>query len=376
LVFGVREAAWPLIRQDLHLAYFAIGVLLALPNIAAVVIEPLLGLLADAGYRRLLIVGGGVVFSLALAMIGFAWSFAVLLLAFVALYPACGAFVSLSQATLMDVDTSRREANMARWVLAGSFGVVLGPLLLTLALVGGYGWRPIFVCLAVLSLALVGAAGALPEGGKDSQSLAGGFGAALAALRSGKVQQLLVMLEAGDLMGDLLTGYLALYFVDVAGTSPIEAGLAVFSLTIAGLAGDALLLPLLRHVSGMSYLRASSLAAVIAYPVFLLAQGLGAKLIPLALLGVLRAGWYAVPQARLYQLIPEASGSILVLSNAGALVSAVIPLGFGFAAERVGFGPAMWFLMLGPLIMLFVSRMATDEAAPAGPPQPAGSSRS
>ncbi len=356
MVFGVREAAWPLIRQDLHLAYFAIGVLLALPNIAAVVIEPLLGLLADAGYRRLLIVGGGVVFSLALAMIGFAWSFAVLLLAFVALYPACGAFVSLSQATLMDVDTSRREANMARWVLAGSFGVVLGPLLLTLALVGGYGWRPIFVCLAVLSLALVGAA--------------------LAALRSGKVQQLLVMLEAGDLMGDLLTGYLALYFVDVAGTSPIEAGLAVFSLTIAGLAGDALLLPLLRHVSGMSYLRASSLAAVIAYPVFLLAQGLGAKLIPLALLGVLRAGWYAVPQARLYQLIPEASGSILVLSNAGALVSAVIPLGFGFAAERVGFGPAMWFLMLGPLIMLFVSRMATDEAAPAGPPQPAGSSRS
>jgi MFS transporter, FSR family, fosmidomycin resistance protein len=376
LVFGVREAAWPLIRHDLHLAYIAIGLLLALPKVGAVVIEPVLGLLADAGYRRLLIIGGGIIFGSALVMTGLAWSFGVLLLAFVMLYAASGSFVSLSQATLMDLDPGRREANMARWVLAGSFGVVLGPLLLTASLVAGYGWRPIFVSLSLLSAALVLAASGQPTGRNRSTSLVAGFKAALAALASGKVQQTLLMLEAGDLMGDVLTGYLALYFVDVAGVSSVDAGLAVLTLTVASLAGNAVLLPVLRRISGMDYLQASSLAVAAVYPAFLLTPGFAPKLIPLALLGALRAGWYAVPQARLYALVPEASGSILLVSNAGALLSACIPLGFGFGAQRLGFGATMWFLMLGPLTMLFLSRMATDEAAPAGPPQPTGSSGS
>ena len=40
--------------------------------------------------------------------------FLYLLVAFILFYPASGAFVNLSQATLMDSETDRHEQNMAR----------------------------------------------------------------------------------------------------------------------------------------------------------------------------------------------------------------------------------------------------------------------
>ena len=47
LVFGVGEAAWPFIRNDLHLTYTQIGLLLSLPGIIAAFIEPFIGILGD-----------------------------------------------------------------------------------------------------------------------------------------------------------------------------------------------------------------------------------------------------------------------------------------------------------------------------------------
>src|SRR5258708_6005764 len=158
LVFGAREAAWPLIRTDLGLSYAQIGLLLGVPNLLAAVIEPVLGILGDVWKRWLLIVGGGILFTLALALFGLAPTFAVLMAASIVFYPASGAFVSLSQSSLMDHDPSRHEHLMARWTLAGSVGIVAGPLLLGLAVCLGVSWRGAFVALVPLSLALTAAA--------------------------------------------------------------------------------------------------------------------------------------------------------------------------------------------------------------------------
>src|SRR5450432_2934698 len=67
-VFGAREAAWPLIRSDLQLSYVQIGLLMSLPTLLADVIEPMLGILGDVWKRRIIIVGGGMLFTLALAL--------------------------------------------------------------------------------------------------------------------------------------------------------------------------------------------------------------------------------------------------------------------------------------------------------------------
>ena len=162
-VFGAREAAWPLIRNDLGLNYAQVGMLLSLPNVASNLIEPFLGILGDVWKRRVLILGGGVIFALAVLLSALSSSFLALLASFILFYPASGAFVSLSQAALMDTDPDRHEHNMARWTFAGSLGVVTGSLALGVATTVGLGWRGLFRLLAALSLIILTAAWRFPS---------------------------------------------------------------------------------------------------------------------------------------------------------------------------------------------------------------------
>ena len=152
LVDGAKGAALPLIRHDLRLSYEQVGWLASVPLLAGGLLELPLGVLAGEGRRRrLAVLGGGVIFVLTLLAVASARSFAVLLCAFVAFYPASGAFVSLTQAELMDTWPDRHAQVMARWELAGSTGAVAGPLLLTAVLAAGGGWRDAYLVLAVLA---------------------------------------------------------------------------------------------------------------------------------------------------------------------------------------------------------------------------------
>src|SRR5690349_20746234 len=90
-VFGAREAAWPLIRNDLNLSYEQIGLLLSVPIFIANLIEPALGILGDVWKRRVLVMGGGAVFAFASLMTATSGSFAPLMIAFIVISPASGA---------------------------------------------------------------------------------------------------------------------------------------------------------------------------------------------------------------------------------------------------------------------------------------------
>ncbi len=142
LADGTRAAALPLIRHDLGLSYGQLGLLASAPVLIGSLLELPVGALAGPGRRRhRIILAGGAVFLAALLGTALAGSFAGLLISFIAFYPASGAFVSLTEASLMDADPDRQEQHMARWTLAGSVGAVLGPLLLTGILAAGGGWR-------------------------------------------------------------------------------------------------------------------------------------------------------------------------------------------------------------------------------------------
>jgi FSR family fosmidomycin resistance protein-like MFS transporter len=248
-VYGAREAAWPLIRTDLGLSYAQIGLLLGVPGLVSSLVEPIIGILGDVWKRRALILGGGVVFAVALLLTALSQDFPVLLASFVLFYPASGAFVSLSQATLMDTDHNRHEHNMARWTFAGSVGVVGGPLALGATAALGLGWRGLFLIFAGLTLLLLVVTyrtHTLPHSHTHKASpFKAGVVNALRALQRGEVLRWLTLLEFSDLMLDVLLGFLALYFVDVAGATPAQAGAAVAVWTGAGLLGDLLLIPLL-----------------------------------------------------------------------------------------------------------------------------------
>jgi FSR family fosmidomycin resistance protein-like MFS transporter len=357
LVYGAREAAWPLLRSDLRLSYAQVGVLLGLPGIVSGVLEPLFGVLGDVGRRRALILGGGVAFAAALLVSAVSPSYGWLLLGFVVLSPASGAFVSLSQATLMDLAPSSRERNMARWTLAGSLGVVLGPLALALALTLSGGWRSTFFVGAGLAAVLVASAARFPFDNNERSAAAlvelwGGLGEALRTLGRGEVLRWLILLRFSDLMLDVLLGYLALYLVDVVGVDPAQASASVAVWTGFGLLGDFLLIHLLKRLSGLRYLRWSAVAELVLFAGLLLIASFPVKLLLLALLGLLNAGWYAILKARLYATLPGRSGTVLAVDNIFGLFGAVLPWGVGLAAGRFGLASAMWVLALGPIALL------------------------
>ena len=139
LNYGIGNAATPAIRTDLGITYVQVGLMLGLPGILNTLIEPVVLLLGDTRYRKHIMLGGGIVITLSLIVIGSTDSFLVLLLALVVGYPASGAFVSLSQATLIDLNPGREPQMMARWTVAGSVGNLMGPLLLAAGFSMGFG---------------------------------------------------------------------------------------------------------------------------------------------------------------------------------------------------------------------------------------------
>jgi len=234
--------------------------------------------------------------------------------------------------------------------------VVLGPLALAAAAGIGFGWRGLFVAFAGLALFLLVMARRHTFTSSASPLDGGGFvsGArhALLALKRRDVLRWLTLLEFSDLMLDVLLGFLALYFVDVVGVTPAQAGLAVAVWSGAGLVGDLLLIPLLERVHDLAYLRVSALVELILFPLFLLAPSFGAKLVALALLGFFNAGWYAILRAQLYSAMPGQSGTTITLGNLFGLAGSLIPLGLGIAAGHYGLGASLWLLLLGPVALL------------------------
>jgi FSR family fosmidomycin resistance protein-like MFS transporter len=364
LAGGAREAAWPSIQRNLGLSYFQIGLLIGAPALLSGVLEPLLGLLAGTSRRRLLVIAGGVLFVASLLLTAAGPGFWVLLLSFVLFYPASGAFVNISQAELMDRDPARRDQNMARWTFAGSAGALAGPLALGLS--GSWpGWRGLYVVIAAASamILVLAARVAFPprglpvphspeEADERPPTLAAGLRALAGALRSGEVLRWLVLLELANLMLDVLTGFLALYLAETSAVSAAQAALALSAWTGAGLLGDFLVIPLLEKAPPLRMLRVSAAAAAVLYPCFLLAGPLAVKLVLVALVGLLRAGWYAVLQARLHASLPGQSGVAIAVTTLSGSVGALIPVGLGAFAQAAGLAAAMWVLVAAPVALL------------------------
>jgi MFS transporter, FSR family, fosmidomycin resistance protein len=365
LADGAKAAALPLFRHDLGLSYGQVGLLASVPLLAGGALELPLGILAGQGRRRrLAVLGGGLVFILSLLAVAASPSFVVLLAAFTVFFPASGAFVSLTQAELIDTWPSLTTAQlMARWDLAGWTGAVAGPLLVVAVLAAGGGWREAYLALAGLAaLAWLGTClreplpkRAVVEDDGDPEpdvAFAVRLRMVLAALRDWSTVRWVLLIDVADLLVDVLTGFLALYLVDVAHLAPAIAALAIAIRLGAGLAGDAALVFVLDRVADVTVLRASAVAAALLYPGFLLAPGAAAKVVILALLSAATAPWYPLLQARLYGSLPGRSSVAVTLSSAAGLVGGLGPLAVGLIAGAFGLSWALAGLVVVPVAVL------------------------
>lgn len=357
MAYGFEPSAAPAIRAELGLSFGQIGLLFGLPGLLNAFLEPGVLLLGDGPWRRRLILMGGLLLGGAFLATAAAQTLALLLAAAVVAYPASGAFVSLSQATLVDASPGREAPMMARWTAAGSIGSLLGPAIIAGSLVLGAGWRlPYALAGAIgIALALLTHAGPQapahppPAGGRSLGQL---IGVALEMARDRAMRRWILLLQVSDLMLDILSGYAGLYLVGVAGLGPASAALALGGMTAAGLAADLASIWLLERIPGRRILRVGAILAAAVYPILLAAPWAGVKVALLLLIRLLTLGWYPVLQGEAYAAAPGRSGAMLAFSSVAGVIGAALAWLVGALAELAGLQAAMWLILLAPVSLI------------------------
>lgn len=368
LNYGIRNAAMPAIRAELGLNYAQVGLLLGLPHIVGSSLEPILMLLGDTQLRKRLVVGGGAAIFLTLVTVALTRSFLPLLVALVLGFMASGAFVTLSQATMMDLNRGREAEMMARWTAAGSLASLVGPLLLASVFSMGLSWRWAFAGLAAFCLCLTLTAmlkrfplywttGDVHSKGtvSDSQPLARRTTAKTLleglkqGLRNRSLLRWFVLLQLSDLLLDVLLGYLPLYFTDVMGLSLNQTSLLLSILMVAGLTADILLIPILKRFPGRKVVRLSAGVVTVLYIAWLLISPLWAKIGLIILIKLCTLGWYQVLQGEAFASFPGRSGTVMALNAVFGLTAGAAVWFIGWVAAQLGLPAAMWVLLLGPL---------------------------
>lgn len=354
LVFGFLLSALPILRAALGLSYAQVGLLLGLPAVFNLVLEPAVLLLGETPRRKALMVGGGMAFGAALALMATARYFEALLIGLVLAFPASGAFVTLSQASLMDRSHGREAQAMARWALAGSLGNLVGPLLLAGALTLGASWRWGFASLAVCGLLLALGLGRMPVSALDRQrETIGGLLRGLRAIARPRVLRWVGLLKISDLMLDILLGYAALYLVDVVGLVPARASLVMAGLMGAGLMADFAAVPLLERVSGRVVVRVSSALVIVLFAGMLLVPQPLAKVILLLATRLVTLAWYPVLQGEAYAAAGGRSATLMALISVVSVVDGGLAWAIGWVAGLAGLPAAMGLMLAAPLSLLF-----------------------
>jgi len=369
LNYGVGNAALPAIRSDLGLSYVQVGLLLGLPGIINTFIEPGLMLLGDTRYRKHIMLGGGLAIVFSLLAIGGTRSFPLVLLGMVIGFPASGAFVSLSQATLMDLNPGREPQMMARWTVAGSVANLVGPLILAGGFALRFGWRWAYFTMAAICLVLVVLTWRRqiplhPQVVQNTRSERPAYNLLVGlwdGVRNRQLMRWMILLPISDLLLDVLTGYLPLYFTDVAGFSVAQASLMVSVLMLAGLISNIVLIPILERFPGRNVVRLSAGLTGILYAFWLLAPWLWAKISLIIVIKLVTLGWYEVLQGEAFAAVPGRSGTVMAINSVIGALAGGISFIIGLVAARAGLPAAMWILLAGPVcLVLFVPRLKAE----------------
>ncbi len=357
-IYGLFGAVLPTIKTELTLTYTQVGLLFTLPGLIGVLGEPFIGLLGDTRHRRALVLGGIIATAIGLTFIAGAQQYLPLLLAQSIMYVASGAYVNLSQATLIDRNPRRAENTMARWVLMGAIGVTIAPMFITVVLSAEGSWRAVYLSTAIVAGVFAvllfkqrfnGHAGAEAAAGSLRQLVRN----LIVALRSRTLIKWIILTELADFMLDKLLEVTGLYFHDVAGVSLSAASAVVTVATIAGLIGNFALVPLLEKVNGGRVLHVSAIVVLMAYAALLLIPIVWLKVALIAVINLSTAGWYAVLRARCYEVLPGQSGVVVAVTSLANISSLFVPLLLGGIADAFGLQVAMWLLILGPIALIW-----------------------
>lgn len=335
------------------------------PGVLALIVEPLIFLLADRYPRRWFIRGG--VAAMAVAAVGAALSRGpiTLTLAIGLLWIATGSASALAQATLVDARPDARASVLARWTLSSSIGDFIAPgLFATLAAVG-LAWRSAFAIVGSLLALWCALLCVVPiaEGAHDDDDDEPGL---LASLRGAITDRVLVAWLFGtalcDLLDEILLVFASLRLRVELGAGPFWQTAVTAAFVAGSTIGLVLLDRLLRLRSERYLLVAASVGTLVCYVPWLVAPTPLASVILAVPVGLCSAPLYPLAAAQAYARRPNASGSVLAASHLFTPLGLALPWLIGALADAAGTTVALAVLVVQPiglLVLVALSRRSS-----------------
>jgi predicted MFS family arabinose efflux permease len=335
-------------------------VLVLVPGVAALVVEPVLFILADRYPRKWFVCGGlfamaGAAFAAALAPSP--W---VLALATAIAWVGSGSGVALSQASLVDAHPQQRERVLARWALLGEIGDLGAPVLLAFLAASGLGWRAGYAIAgaAVLAWAVLLARQPFPTPTEDDEEEESAWAGAVAALRNGP---LLLWLFAGalcELLDEIVIVFAALYLRDDLGVDAVGRSI-IFGAGIGGaIAGAMITERLLARVAPLRLLLASSAACAVVYVAWWMAPSVWLSALLFAAVGATAAPLFPIASAQAYAALPGRSGTVNAAAHLFTPLTLAAPWALGALADAAGVRAALAVLLVQPVGLAVIALLA------------------
>lgn len=363
LIAGFPVIGLPLIRDQLGLSYTQIGLLFGIAGMVAMLLEPIINLLSDRGSKRSWIVISALIGAAGFLLKGLAWNFAMLLIAFVITSPANSATVGLSQAALIDQQPQESTRAMTRWTLAGSFGDILAPLVVTLVVALHGGWPALCWITAgvwlwtALSLGLQRFPRPIVASDEDAAQQAPLISGLREALRDPALLRWATLSIIPSMVDEIFLGFAALYMRDILHASQNSIDLAIG----LGLIGSLLSLLCLeriawfRRIAPQHFLVGAACVVLLGVVGFLSLHNIWCAAVTLFIINLGAAGWYPIAKAQAYARFPGRSGTVRAVISLGGPFEVALPGIVGIVAGSFGIVAGVGILALAPVFILLLT---------------------
>jgi MFS family permease len=353
---NLLAAVLPIVKSTLGLNYVQVSLLFTLLEGTDVLSDGIFGVIGDLWSRRILIPVGTIVAGIGLVCMGIAPGYLVLLSGVVLHGLAGGPFVGLSQASLVDSAPGKHEQMMAWWTIIGDIGMLITPLMVTLAYALGIDWRPLFLLGAAIFFvyAFFLACLRFPRPGASTEAeedVTASFSSNLAAIKAAALN--LALLRWALILPLLempVNAFVVLYFHDVVGLPITLASSTLLISIVSALVGRASLPLLLRYVRGVPFLRLSIWLGIASFAAFLLVPLVMVKYALLAVFSLAQSNWYPLAKSQAYAAQPGKSGVVLSVTSLLSPITSFLPLLVGVIATWIGLAWGLSALLVGPLV--------------------------
>ena len=357
-------------HDELSISYGALGVVMAMPYLGGLVSNVVL-VRTDGTDRKRVCVGGAIVTAIAMLLIAFSTGLVTLCAATLLFGVAVSCLVDGGEIVLANATDGPLERILARVNLGGTFGDLAGPLVIAGTRWLGVEWRWLFgaTSIAIAVYAAVLSRQTFSPAREVEVEVEVDAPAPTSVLRHRAIWWLGVAALIGNPLDEPFLATL-LAFVErdraisggaaqLLGAAFVVGGLSVYTVLVRHLEA--------RHISTVFMLAglmmATSAFATLFVPVW-----------AIALVGLMHStalnGQWLVLQAAALRVAPGREGSAGALIDTIELVSLVVPVAFGFVAQRHGLGWSIacysaWpLLYIVPAIGLRRERLGTKAVMP------------